>query len=241
MSGNGNIAACAFDLGNTLMNDVALTQASLAEMGNLLAGRGLVAFPEHFTESYLKHYTQPMPAFTSRTFGEVQFFRDTFRELGIQMAPEEALALYRSIVARRMDYAPGVREAFEEVRRRGLLVSLLSNERTARIDALLEHTESRKLFDDVVVSEAVGAEKPDLSIFRIACERLRIEPEGLLMFGDNDIADGACKQLGARYVRVSAFYSKKWYWEAGSTYEPDFIVDAVAPEPVGSLLDSLGL
>ncbi len=234
------VLACAFDLGNTLSNDSALNEVSIGEMASFLVKNGFLSSPADFVGVYRESQEQKMPPFTSRTFGEREFFQETFGKLGIHgITAEAGLARFREIVTRHMDYAGETREALVMVRSRGYKLALISNERTVRVDAFLDKTQSRELFDAILVSEAVGIEKPDLEIFRLACDRLGVDPGGLLMFGDNDIADGACKRLGSRYARVAAFHNTRWYWESGSSYEPDHVVSRVAPGPVGELLDSL--
>lgn len=45
------------------------------------------------------------------------------------------------------------------------------------------------LFDDVIVSDAVGYKKPDRKIFELACRRLKTEPANAVFVGDNPVAD----------------------------------------------------
>ncbi|MER5888109.1 HAD-IA family hydrolase [Streptomyces sp. NPDC001941] len=50
--------------------------------------------------------------------------------------------------------------------------------------------------DTYVLSYEHGVQKPDARLFRVACEALGLEPEDVLMVGDDRIADGGAAALG---------------------------------------------
>ena len=56
-------------------------------------------------------------------------------------------------------------------------IGLLSNAGTSWVKDSFLTSEQVGLFDDMVLSFEVGLTKPDLAIYRLACERLNIEPE----------------------------------------------------------------
>ncbi|GLZ32864.1 hydrolase [Lentzea sp. NBRC 105346] len=56
--------------------------------------------------------------------------------------------------------------------------------------------------DEVVLSYEEGMIKPDPRIFKIACERLGVNPEETLMVGDSEEADGGAIQIGCRFQWV---------------------------------------
>lgn len=53
--------------------------------------------------------------------------------------------------------------------------------------------------DAFVLSCEQGVEKPNLTMFRVACEQLGVAPEEALMVGDDPVNDGAAVELGARF------------------------------------------
>ncbi len=89
------INACAFDLGNTLINDTQLTLDALDGMANWLLERSLIESKPSFVGAYESiNYSTNRP-FISHTFGEIDFFERTFKELEIySISPEEALKKY---------------------------------------------------------------------------------------------------------------------------------------------------
>ena len=89
----------------------------------------------------------------------------------------------------------------------------------------MDKTKLAPFFDVVIVSERVGVEKPDLGFFQEALHQLKIEGDQMVMFGDNEVADGACKQLGIPFVLVTAYKNKGWIWEDGNAYQPDYVLE----------------
>ena len=222
------LKACLFDLGNTLSDDTRLLAASLADVAGWLSGRGAIGETEEFVSAYTKVHESCRAPFISHTFGELIFFEEAFQRCGVRgVEPSEALAWYRGRIEERTELDPEVPAAFAWLRERGLRVGLLSNERTERVDRFLERTRLRPCLDVVVVSEAVGVQKPDGRIFSIALGRLGAAGSEAAMFGDSEVADGACRTVGMRFVLVKRFRRAGWGWDEGERFEPDLEVERV--------------
>jgi HAD superfamily hydrolase (TIGR01549 family) len=73
--------------------------------------------------------------------------------------------------------------------------------------------------DEYALSYVEGAAKPDVKLFRIACERLGVAPEQTLMIGDSAEADGAAAQIGCATVIVE---------QQTTTDRPDALLTALA-------------
>ena len=234
------INACAFDLGNTLINDTQLTLDALDGMANWLLERSLIESKPSFIVSYEKiNYNTSRP-FISHTFGEIDFFERTFNELEIySISPEEALIKYREILLEKIRPDPEVVDTFKLLNKRGIQIALISNESVCRVEAYLKATGLKNCFDTIIVSEGVGIEKPDIRIFKEALNRLHTEANETVMFGDNDIADGACKKLGMFFVLVTGYKNKKWSWEKGNPYPPDYVMEKITPANMEAFLDAI--
>jgi putative hydrolase of the HAD superfamily len=113
----------------------------------------------------------------------------------IAEALEARAALYRTwFVAR-----PGAVETLHELRRRGLPTALISM-CAPDTPALWRASPLAGMVDVEVFSCEVGLRKPDAAIYRLACERLGIEPAACLYVGD-----GAYRELtGASLVGMRA-------------------------------------
>lgn len=75
-----------------------------------------------------------------------------------------------------------------------------------------------------------------LGIFQEALNRLDVTGEEVVMFGDNDIADGACKQLGITFVLVTGYKNTAWFWEKGNPQKPDYIMEKITRRAVEEFL-----
>jgi REG-2-like HAD superfamily hydrolase len=98
--------------------------------------------------------------------------------------------------------APGALHALQRLRQQGVKLAVVSNFDT-RLQPLLQDLGLLDLFDAVVVSAEVGAEKPNPVIFEAAATQLRLQCSELLHVGDdrrNDV-------WGARDAGICA-----WLW-----------------------------
>ncbi len=234
------VRACAFDLGNTLVNDKQLQLNSLKHTAEWMKENGFLKDPEQFISTYLGFNKANLIPFLSHTFGEKIFFDLTLNELGIS-GIDTAILLdrYRSAVMDRIAADDDVIEAITYLRDRSVKTAILSNESTERVDAYLKKTHMEHLFDSVIVSKTIGIEKPDPKIFEEAQARLDVPFEEIVMFGDNEIADGACKQLGMIFVFVRGYKDPNWGWEKGAAFKPDHTIDYVTRASMEMLMDTL--
>jgi putative hydrolase of the HAD superfamily len=98
-----------------------------------------------------------------------------------ELEPESFVDAFMSSI--RFEAVPGALETLGSLRARGLELALVSNwdiglaEHVGRLGA-------DGLFSAVVTSAEAGAAKPDPSVFRIALERLHVEPGRALHVGD---------------------------------------------------------
>ena len=231
------IKACVFDLGNTLINDTQLSRDATVGMGDWLLRKSYIHSRETFTATYEKINHGTKKAFISHTFGEIDFFEKTFTELAIKgLSAQAALKKYRQILLEKIQPDPDIVNAFRLLRRKNIRIGLLSNERASRVDSYMQKTNLLRFFDAIIVSESIGIEKPDLRIFQEALRRLNSTAEETVMFGDNEIADGACKQLGIFFVLVTAYKNKGWIWEDGSPYPPDHVMKKITPKEMEAFL-----
>lgn len=108
--------------------------------------------------------------------GEAEFETSFGRRLGLSR-PE---GLIGSIFAEMKPMEPMV-DAVRRIREGGLRTGLVSNSwSTGQYDRDL----LAELFDDVVISAEVGLHKPQPEIYRLAAERLEVDPAGCLFVDD---------------------------------------------------------
>jgi HAD superfamily hydrolase (TIGR01509 family) len=90
---------------------------------------------------------------------------------------------------------PDVRAALERLRDAGVPVAVVSNI-AWDIRPIFERVGIADLVTAFVFSFQEGAIKPEEKLFRIACDRLGVDPTDALMIGDSAEADGGAAALG---------------------------------------------
>lgn len=229
---------CAFDLGNTLINDTRLTTESVKDMSKWLFDQSLISSQDDFIDTYMRVNRETEKPFISHTFGEIEFFETTFRHLSINQIPaSDALEKYREILMNKIHPDQDVLETFEFLKQKGIRIALLTNESVPRVEAYLKKTDLKHYFDTIIVSADINIEKPDLRFFRQALNRLNISSEEMVMFGDNAIADGACKKLGIFFVLVTGYRNQSWVWEQGESFQPDDVIKKVTRKDMEMFLE----
>ena len=226
-----------FDLGNTLSNDTKLSKDATMDMGDWLFENAHVPSREAFLTTYTRINHGIKKPFISHTFGELEFFEKTFDELAVTtISAATSLKKYREILMEKIHPDQDIVDAFRLIKESNMRIALMSNERSCRVDAYLEKTKLAPFFDAIIVSERIGVEKPDLRFFEKALHQLNIEGDQMVMFGDNEVADGACKQLGILFVLVTAYKNKSWIWEDGNPYQPDHVIDKITQKDMAKFL-----
>jgi putative hydrolase of the HAD superfamily len=95
---------------------------------------------------------------------------------------------------------PGAVELLQDLRSVGFRLGIISNF-DLRLYEILKHLGIWDLFEQVIVSSQVGADKPSSRIFAEALRRFEVKPVELLHVGDDEIADGD----GARRLGIQTF------------------------------------
>ena len=226
-----------FDLGNTLINDTKLSKETTIDMGDWLFENTHVSSKEAFLTTYTRINHGTKKPFISHTFGELEFFEKTFDELTVTtISASASLKKYRQILMDKIHPDKDIVNAFRLIKEKEIRIALMSNERSCRVEAYLEKTNLAPFFDAIIVSERIGVEKPDLGFFQEALHQLNIEGDQMVMFGDNEVADGACKQLGISFVLVTAYKNKGWIWEDGNPHQPDHVIEKITQKDMAKFL-----
>jgi putative hydrolase of the HAD superfamily len=95
---------------------------------------------------------------------------------------------------------PGALELLQDLRRTWYRLGIISNF-DLRLHDILRQVGVLDLFEHIVLSSQVGAEKPSPRIFEEALRRFAVEPAELLHVGDEEKADGD----GARAFGMQTF------------------------------------
>jgi HAD superfamily hydrolase (TIGR01509 family) len=154
-----------------------------------------VTLPAHLLEEW--HQRDLDPEVHERVYTE------SLRQAGL-VEPGQAEAGYRQMLTpKSWSVYPDVREALTRIRAAGLPVAVVSNI-AWDIRPIFELAGVADLVDEFVLSFQEGAIKPDEKLFRIACERIGVDPKDALMIGDSAEADGGAAALGIEVEIVPA-------------------------------------
>jgi putative hydrolase of the HAD superfamily len=199
--------AVIFDLWDTIAAWPSAEWKTVTERTRTLLGMEADEFTTFWSSSNRLRSTRPM--------------REALAELGVSGdVVDELLEVRRALTHRALVPIPGTLETIEALRERDVRVGLISV-CTDEVVELWEETPFGDLFDDAVFSCAVGLAKPDPRIYRLACERLGVEPEETLFVGDgaNDELAGAAA-VGMHAVLVLPPGRDEPLWPEAHDWQP---------------------
>jgi putative hydrolase of the HAD superfamily len=115
---------------------------------------------------------------------------------------DEIVTLRRESTRTMLRPRPGAVETLRELRERGYRLGLITV-CSQDVPEVWSKTPFDGLFDATIFSCEVGLRKPDPEIYRLACDRLGVEPEAALFVGDgaNDELAGA-ERVGMQAVLI---------------------------------------
>lgn len=112
------------------------------------------------------------------------------KEFDIQeFSAEQMTHTYNSVLGNFVVEKRHIADSIATLKSQGLKIGLVSNGQTPFQEEKVESLGMSKLFDTIVVSEAVGFRKPDVEIFKLASDNLDVTPEECVFVGDNPVAD----------------------------------------------------
>jgi putative hydrolase of the HAD superfamily len=192
MGGSAALRAVIFDLWNTIAE---WPHERWEEVRHRLAER-LGLAPEEFDTRWYGELA---------TLRETRPFADVLAQLDVTPeGPEEVVSLRREVTRQGLVPVPGAVETITALRERGLKIGLITV-CSEDVPLLGEETSFHGLFDAEVFSATCGLRKPDPRIYRLALDRLGVEPEEALFVGDgaNDELAGA-ERVGMRAIGVDS-------------------------------------
>jgi HAD superfamily hydrolase (TIGR01509 family) len=111
---------------------------------------------------------------------------------------------------------PGLLAFVRESKRRGLSLALVTNAPQENVGAILLALELKDLFDAVVLSDDVGAVKPDPAPYKAALQRLGLGPDEALAFEDSTSGISSAVGAGIPTVGIASTQSARTLEEAGA-------------------------
>jgi putative hydrolase of the HAD superfamily len=101
--------------------------------------------------------------------------------------------------------AEGARAALDGLESMGLRCACVSNS-DGRVESHLRDTDMLRGLEFVVDSQLVGFEKPDPRIFRVALDRMGLDPDRVLFVGDiRSVDEGGAAAAGTHFVLLDPY------------------------------------
>jgi putative hydrolase of the HAD superfamily len=119
------------------------------------------------------------------------------RAANVDLEPESFVDAFMASI--RFEAVPGAIETLEDLRGRGIGLAVVSNWDVG----LAEHLErigADRLFSAIVTSAEAGSAKPDPAAFRLALERLGVDPARGLHVGDGPEDEQGAAAAGMRFA-----------------------------------------
>jgi putative hydrolase of the HAD superfamily len=99
----------------------------------------------------------------------------------------------------------GAHKAVQTIKNMGIKIGLVSNGKSPFQERNFEALGFSKLFDAVVISDAVGWRKPDIQIFQLSCDLLNTSPGKTIFVGDSELSDiNGANNAGMYSIYMSA-------------------------------------
>jgi len=117
----------------------------------------------------------------------------------------------------------GLREFLQQLSEAEIRLAVASSGSNGRVNYVLDLLDLRHYFQAIVTGDQVTYGKPDPTIFRVACDHLRVQPSETLVFEDSVSGVRAAKAAGMRCVGVATNGIIAVLVEAGADHIiPDF-------------------
>ncbi len=117
----------------------------------------------------------------------------------------------------------GLREFLWQLSEAKIRLAVASSGSNGRVNYVLDLLDLRHYFQAIITGDQVKYGKPDPTIFRVACDHLRVQPSETLVFEDSVSGVRAAKAAGMRCVGVATNGIIAILVEAGADHIiPDF-------------------
>lgn len=121
-------------------------------------------------------------------------FASLKNEFGLEPSVEELVDHFREEAGRKCPLFPEVRRTLTALRGQGVKLAILTNGTSRMQRAKLVSCGLSELVDAVLISEEMGARKPEPAAFRLMCDLLAVSPKECAYVGDHPMKDIAGAQ-----------------------------------------------
>lgn len=193
------IRACVFDAYGTLFDLHAPTARIAGDLGEKAGALGELWRQKQLQYTWLRSLMGEYADFWQVTGDSLDY---ALAAHGID-APDirrRLMDLYMTI-----DAYPDAVSTLETLKKRGYPCAILSNGSPAMLEAATAHSGLEALLDNVLSVDELGVYKPDPRVYRLAVERLGVEPEAICFVTANAWDCAGAAHFGFRVAHVNRF------------------------------------
>lgn len=202
MKTRGEIRAVVFDMDGVLVNSHPVHRAAwrlfLHSIGTEVSELELAFILEGRTRTeILRHFLGDLPEEDLQRYGR--------RKDAIFRGMEHDITL-----------VSGVLEFVRELNRRGIACAVATSASEIRTSSTIERIGLGGCFEAVVTAGDVAAGKPDPAVYRLACERLNVNPQTALAFDDACAGVQSAISAGLRCIGLATNGLQRQLLEVGA-------------------------
>jgi len=214
------IKAIIFDLDNTLVDFMAMKDAAIEAAALAMIDAGLKLSKKEVKAKIYEIYEEEgiedqrvFDKFLTRELGTIDYRIHAAGIIGYRRAREAALVLY-----------PHVQLVLMELIKKGIKLVVLSD--APRLQAWLRlcQLNLQHVFDFVITFEDTNKKKPSPAPFKLALQKLHLEPDQVIMVGDwaeRDIYGAKLLKMKTVFARYGDRFGTE---NSGADYEIDDII-----------------
>ncbi len=151
-------------------------------------------------------------------------FRQLFSEIGADCDPEQTQQIYEAYLSQGHYFIPGAEALLEELHGKFLLY-LVSNGNAAVQEGRLKSAGIAPFFEEIFISEHIGADKPSKQYFDRCFARIPdFDPDQAILIGDSPTSD----ILGGINAGVKTCWFNPNYRPPHPQIHPDFEIDCLS-------------
>jgi len=229
-----------FDVGDTIIEATEMQKNAIEQTAQMLQERELIDNADLFVSKYRDTDNEFNGAAVNHLFSiPIHIMRRTLYTFNIRKNVHLYLTLdfYRRKIREKIHVNNRLVDLLIRLKGRGYKLGIASDGTIDEQIYTLSKMSVIELFDTIIISEAVGVNKPDQRVFKAVIKDLAIEPDGIFIIGDDlkkDIVGG--KKCGLKTIWVKKAVRKEIADDYGKYV--DIMIDRGQTYTIDSVLES---
>jgi HAD superfamily hydrolase (TIGR01549 family) len=205
--------AVIFDIGNTLIDTNSIMKIALLYTAEQLKTKNVIKDIGDFREIYYKVDKKIEGIDVNHLYSCIQILKCVAEELNIRQKHLfyfNFINIYREKIKISITHNISAIKIFEKLTNLNIKIGIVSDGTTYEQIEQLYLLGLLDYIDEIVTSQEIGVEKPDVKIYNAILNRLECYPENSIMVGDDIVRDiGGANKLGMKTVLLTQYLQKE--------------------------------